>query len=117
MRRKFVAKYNDYHLPTVFEANFSKKSKRYWWADIFTIMMAAQAVKARLAMVGINNFPAQVDDPLWNEIRQSVTPSLTLQEMIALKNDSCSSSSASAGNYHILFFCSFMFTYRVQAKA
>ena len=41
-------------------------------------MAHQQAVKVRLAMVGINNFPTQVDDPLWVEIRQSVTPSLTL---------------------------------------
>ena len=57
----------------------------------------AQAVKEKLSMVGITNFPTQVDDPLWSEIRQSVTPSLTLQEMIALKNDTFFSSSAPAG--------------------
>ena len=47
----------------------------------------AQALKEKLSKVGINDFPTQVYDPLWSEIRQSVTPPLTLQEMIVLKND------------------------------
>ena len=58
----------------------------------------AHAVKEKLATVGITIFPTRVDDPLWDEIRQSVTPSLTLLEMIALKNESFLSTSASTGN-------------------
>ena len=57
--------------------------------------MAHHAVKEKLATVGITIFPKRVDDPLWDEIRQSVTPSLTLQEMIALKNESA------PGNYFL----------------
>jgi hypothetical protein len=65
----------------------------------------AQAVKEKLSMVGITDFPTQVDDPLWSEIRHSVTPSLTLQEMIVLKNTIFSSSSAPAGYNQILLLC------------
>ena len=48
----------------------------------------AQSVKEKLSKVGITNFPTQIDDPIWIEIRQSEAPPLTLQEMIVLKNDS-----------------------------
>ena len=54
-------------------------------------------VKEKLATVGITIFPTRVDDPLWDEIRQSVTPPLTLLEMIALKNESFFPTAPAAG--------------------
>ena len=79
----------------------------HYFMSLLGIVVAAlkhqtmAAVKEKLATVGITIFPTRVDDPLWDEIRQSVTPPLTLLEMIALKNESFLSSSASTGNYCI----------------
>ena len=47
----------------------------------------SQAVKEKLALVAITSFPARINDPLWNDIKTSVNPPLTLQEMIVLKNE------------------------------
>ena len=47
----------------------------------------AQAVKEKLALVGITKFPSRNDDPIWTDVRTAVNPALTVQEMIDLKND------------------------------
>ncbi len=47
----------------------------------------AQAVKEKLAVVGIRTFPSRIDDPIWTDIRSAVHPALNIQEMIELKND------------------------------
>eukprot|EP01038_Epipyxis_sp_PR26KG_P017466 gene17466-24162_t len=47
----------------------------------------AEAVKGKLFLVGITTFPSRIDDPIWNDIKVAVNPPLTINEMIALKND------------------------------
>ena len=47
----------------------------------------AQAVKDKLAAVGLITFPTRIDDPIWNQIATAVVPPLTLVEVIELKND------------------------------
>ena len=49
-------------------------------------MAEAEAVKEKLAVVGITRFPNNSNDLLWNDIKLAVDPPLTIQELIDLKN-------------------------------
>ena len=42
----------------------------------------ADAVKAKLAGVGITRFPIIIDDPIWSDIKNAVTPPLSVQEIM-----------------------------------